>query len=294
MYPQWILDEVKKNKAGLRDLGCAGTIGDLSAARLRTVCEEALCPNKGKCFSEGEATFLILGDICTRTCGFCAVSKKAPIPPDPDEPRRVGELSAKWKLKHVVFTSPTRDDLPDGGAAHFAATVRAIRKADPFIGVEPLIPDFQGNLKALSAVLNAGPHVLGHNIETVPGLYKKVRPGANYIRSLKLIKTSHNLRPDILTKSGLMLGLGENEKEIEYALYDLLEHGCDLLTLGQYLPPSNSHLPVERYVTPEEFSSWLEKAERMGFKAALCGPLVRSSYKAGALYQKAKTAGSLQ
>jgi len=286
-FPKWILDEVKTNKAGLQAGRSSGTIGDLSSARLHTVCDEALCPNKGKCFSGGEATFLILGDICTRTCRFCAVSKKTPLPPDPDEPRRVGELAKKWKLKHVVFTSPTRDDLPDGGAAHFAATIREIKKAAPSLKTEPLIPDFKGDMAALAVVLNAAPDVLGHNIETVPALYGKVRRGADYKCSLALITAAKRLRPDILTKSGLMLGLGESEKEIEDTLHDMIQARCDLLTLGQYLAPSKAHLPVERYVTPGEFSAWEEKAEKMGFKAALCGPLVRSSYRAGDLYHKA-------
>jgi len=287
MYPNWILEEVKNNKAGLREDRSLDTRGDLAAARLHTVCDEALCPNKGLCFSSGEATFLVLGDVCTRTCRFCAVSKKAPLPPDPDEPRRVGELSRKWGLKYVVFTSPTRDDLPDGGAAHFAKTVREIRKIDPYIKTEPLIPDLNGDLNALLTVLSSGPHVLAHNIETVPSLYGKVRQGADYKRSLRLLKTAKQRRPDILTKSGLMLGLGESEKEVEDTLRDLLEHGCDLLTLGQYLAPSNAHLPVVRYAAPEEFSAWEKKAVELGFKAALCGPLVRSSYRAAALYQKA-------
>ena len=286
-YPKWILEEVKKNKAGLRAGRSAGAIGDLASARLHTVCNEALCPNKGKCFSWGEATFLILGDACTRACRFCAVSKRTPLPPDPDEPLRVGELSKKWNLKYVVFTSPTRDDLPDGGAAHFAATAREIKKAGPSVRVEPLIPDLQGRHDALSLILAANPDVLGHNLETVPNLYGKVRLGADYKRSLELIKASKRLRPDILTKSGLMLGLGETEKEVENALSDLLEHKWDLLTLGQYLAPSKSHLPVERYVPPEEFTAWEKTAEKMGFKAALCGPLVRSSYRAGELYRRA-------
>ncbi|MFA6433583.1 MAG: lipoyl synthase [Elusimicrobiales bacterium] len=287
-FPEWIIDEVKKNKSGLRNGSSRNAIGDLSDAGLRTVCDEALCPNKGKCFSQGEATFLILGESCTRSCRFCAVSKTTPEPPDAHEPRRVGTLSKKWGLKYVVFTSPTRDDLPDGGAAHFAATVGELRKADPSIKTEPLIPDLKGDLKALSTILSSGPDVLGHNVETVPELYGKVRAGADYRRSLGIIKAAHDLRPEILTKSGLMLGLGESEKEIERTLADLLEHGCDLLTLGQYLAPSKTHLPVERFVTPEEFSAWEKKAEKMGFKAALCGPLVRSSYRAGWLYRKAK------
>ena len=286
-FPKWIIDEARKNKAGLRADSSRNTIGDLSASRLHTVCDEALCPNKGKCFSQGEATFLILGENCTRSCRFCAVSRNAPEPPDPDEPRRVGELSRKWRLSYVVFTSPTRDDLPDGGAAHFAGTVRELRKACPGIRTEPLIPDLGGDEKALAAILEAAPDVLGHNVETVPSLYSKVRSGADYERSLSIIKTAKRLRPATFTKSGLMLGLGESEKEVDSAMLDLLEHGCDLLTLGQYLAPSRAHLPVERYLVPEEFSALEEKAERLGFKAALCGPLVRSSYRAGWLYQKA-------
>jgi lipoic acid synthetase len=285
-YPPWILEEVKKSKARLADGQASGAAGDLSAARLRTVCEDALCPNKGRCFTGGEATFLILGGACTRSCRFCAVSKDTPLPPDPDEPRRVGELSKKWGLKYVVFTSPTRDDLPDGGAAHFAATVREIRKTGRFIKTEPLIPDFKGDIKALSTLLDAGPSVLGHNIETVPSLYAKVRVGADYKRSLALIRAAARMRPDILTKSGLMLGLGETAAEVEGVLADLLEHGCHILTLGQYLAPSRDHLQAERYLPPEEFALWQEKAEKMGFKAALCGPLVRSSYRAGQLYRK--------
>jgi len=288
-FPKWIVDEVRGNKAGLRSDRSAGAARDLLAARLHTVCAEALCPNKGKCFSGGEATFLILGERCTRSCRFCAVSKEPPLPPDPDEPRRVGELAKKWGLKYVVFTSPTRDDLPDGGAAHFAATVREIRKISPDVRTEPLIPDLNGDPNALYTILDSGPSVLGHNLETVPSLYGKARAGADYRRSLTLIKTAKRRRPEVLTKSGLMLGLGETEAEISSVLTDLLEHGCDILTLGQYLAPSREHLPVEHYIEPEVFDSWQSKAEKMGFKAALCGPLVRSSYQADRLYQRAKT-----
>lgn len=292
--PQWILAEARENKKALRAAPSAGTIEDLSGYNLHTVCDEARCPNKGKCFSRGEATFLILGDSCTRSCRFCAVSKKAPSPPDPDEPARVGALSKKWELKYVVFTSPTRDDLPDGGAGHFAGTAAGIKKAGGDIKTEPLIPDLRGDPEALRTVLDSNPDVLAHNIETVPSLYSRVRSGADYQRSLTLIKNSKDLRQDILTKSGLMLGLGETEKEIESVLNDLLEHSCDLITLGQYLAPSNNHLPVERYLTPEEFAYWGEKAERMGFKAALSGPLVRSSYQAGELYRKALRPGKYE
>ncbi len=285
-YPDWILKEVRANKAGLRGGAAAGTAAELSARRLHTVCDEARCPNKGKCFSEGEATFLILGDICTRRCGFCAVKKARPLPPDAAEPRRVAELCARWKLKYVVFTSPTRDDLPDGGAAHFAATNRLIKELSPGIRTEPLIPDFQGDIKALEAVLASGPDVLGHNVEMVPGLYA-ARAGADYARSLGVIANSKKLRPDILTKSGLMLGLGEKPDELERALGDLVEHGCDLLTLGQYLAPTKSHRPVVKYYTEEEFARWGEKAKALGFRAVLSGPLVRSSYRAASLYANA-------
>ena len=290
VLPDWILNEVKAGKAGLRNGRASGTAGDLAAARLHTVCDEARCPNKGKCFSSGEATFLILGDRCTRSCRFCAVSKLPPLPPDSGEPGRVGEISKRWGLKYAVFTSPTRDDLPDGGAAHFAATVRALKNSAPFIRTEPLVPDFRGDHDALKLLLDAGPHVLGHNLETAPGLYDRVRSGSDYRRSLELIKASKKMRPDILTKSGLMLGLGETEKETEAVLRDLVEHGCDLLTLGQYLAPSRDHLPVARYIPPAEFSDWETRALELGFKAALCGPLVRSSYRADALYRRAAKA----
>lgn len=285
--PDWIITEVKEKKAGLRDNRAADTACDLSAARLHTVCDEARCPNKGRCFSGGEATFLILGDICTRTCRFCAVSKTTPLPPDPGEPGRVGELSKKWGLRYVVFTSPTRDDLPDGGAAHFAETNRLIKELSPGIRTEPLIPDLQGDLKALETILASNPDVLGHNVEMAAGLYARARAGADYGRSLRVLSNSKKLRPDILTKSGIMLGLGETPEEIERTLGDLVEHHCDLLTLGQYLAPSNSHRPVEKYYTPEEFAAWGGKARAAGFKAVLSGPLVRSSYRAGSLYAEA-------
>lgn len=286
-YPDWILREVRGRKAGLRGSAAAGTAAELKARALHTVCDEARCPNKGKCFSEGEATFLILGDICTRRCGFCAVTKAKPLPPDPGEPRRAAELCAQWKLKYVVFTSPTRDDLPDGGAAHFALTNRLIKELSPGIRTEPLIPDFNGDLKALEAVLASEPDVLGHNLEMVAGLYAQARAGASYARSLSVLANAKKLRPDILTKSGLILGLGETPGELEKALGDLAAAGCDLLTLGQYLAPSAAHRPVSRYYTEEEFAAWGEKARAAGFRAVLSGPLVRSSYRARSLYEEA-------
>ncbi len=289
-FPDWILKEVRKNKSDLRGSAAAGTAAELSARALHTVCDEARCPNKGKCFSEGEATFLILGDICTRNCGFCAVTKAKPLPPDPGEPLRAAELCRKWGLKYVVFTSPTRDDLPEGGAAHFAETNRLIKQFSPGIRTEPLIPDFKGDLKALETVLASNPDVLGHNLEMVSGLYAQARAGADYNRSLGVIANSKRLRPDIYTKSGIMLGLGEKPDELERALGDLVAHSCDLLTLGQYLAPTKSHRPVEKYYTEEEFSRWGEKAKAAGFKAVMSGPLVRSSYRASHLYAEASGA----
>lgn len=286
-FPKWIVDEVRRNKADLRGSAAAGTAGELAKRALHTVCDEARCPNKGRCFSEGEATFLLLGDVCTRRCGFCAVKKAAPLPPDPGEPRRAAELCREWGLKYVVFTSPTRDDLPDGGAAHFAEANRLIKELSPGIRTEPLIPDFQGDINALETVLNSGPDVLGHNLEMVSGLYAGARAGSDYGRSLKVLANSKKLRPDILTKSGVMLGLGEKPEELRRALEDLAAQGCDLLTLGQYLAPSKEHRPVEKYYTVEEFAYWGEKARSAGFKAVLAGPLVRSSYRASALYAEA-------
>ncbi len=285
--PDWILKEARSSKAGLRGSAAAGTAARLSALSLHTVCDEARCPNKGKCFSEGEATFLILGDICTRNCGFCAVKKDTPLPPDRGEPGRAAELCREWALKYVVFTSPTRDDLADGGASHFAETNRLIKELSPGIRTEPLIPGFQGDVKALESVLASDPDVLGHNLEMVRGLYGGARAGADYRRSLAVIANSKRLRPDILTKSGLMLGLGEKPEELLTALGDLAEAGCDLLTLGQYLAPSNNHRPVRKYYTPEEFGFWEAKARAAGFKAVLSGPLVRSSFRAKALYEEA-------
>jgi lipoic acid synthetase len=209
------------------------------------------------------------------------------LPPDSGEPRRAAELCAQWKLKYVVFTSPTRDDLPDGGAAHFAATNRLIKELSPGIKTEPLIPDLNGDIKALETVLDSGPDVLGHNLEMVAGLYSVARLGADYKRSLEVISNSKKLRPNILTKSGIILGLGETPEELEKAMGDLVEHNCDLLTLGQYLAPSKTHRPVQKYYTEEEFNLWGEKARQAGFKAVLSGPLVRSSYRASRLYAMA-------
>ncbi len=287
-FPKWIIDEVRKNKKNLRHLNSLNTIQDIKHFNLHTVCDEALCPNKGKCFSDGAATFLILGDRCTRKCKFCGVNKKnKPLPVNISEAKDIAILSKKWNLKYVVFTSPTRDDLKDGGAQQFAQTIIEIKKISQDIKTEPLIPDFAGNIKSLETVLNAGPNVLAHNIETVPSLYEEIRTGSNYKKSLQIIKNSKRINPSILTKSGLMLGLGETEEEVEETFADLLNHNCELLTLGQYIAPSKNHYPVKKYLHPNEFLRFKEKAEKMGFKAVLSGPLVRSSYKANYLYEKA-------
>lgn len=284
--PQWLKEMVGKNKAALREQAAETVRNTLAEKRLHTVCVEALCPNKGKCFCEGDATFLILGDACTRGCKFCAVSRKKPEQPDRDEPRRVADAVLKWKLRFAVLTSPTRDDLQDGGSAHFAAVINAIRQVSPGTGTEPLIPDFAGSEASLATVLEAGPQVLAHNMETVPRLYSEVRSGADYARSLALLKSVKRLAPAVAVKSGLMLGLGETEEEILRTLSDMLDNGVEILTLGQYLAPSRNHAPVRKYLEPGEYDSLGEKARRMGFKAVQSGPLVRSSYLAGKLYSE--------
>ncbi|MGQ9859096.1 MAG: lipoyl synthase [Thermodesulfobacteriota bacterium] len=265
--------------------------GLIRKGHLHTVCQEALCPNQGECFSRGTATFLILGKTCTRNCGFCAVRHGIGQPLDPEEPSRVAEAALALGLSYVVVTSVTRDDLPDGGANQFARTVREIRRALPEARVEVLVPDFQGSDLALQTVLIAGPDVLNHNVETVPRLYPKVRPQADYRRSLELLRRARSLAPEVSTKSGLMLGLGEEPWEVQAVLADLLAVGCRMVTIGQYLRPSMEHLPVERYVTPQEFESWRELALEMGFLRVASGPFVRSSYHAGEMY-RGETDGS--
>jgi lipoic acid synthetase len=256
---------------------------------LHTVCQAALCPNLGECFSRSTATFLILGDRCTRNCRFCAVIQGRPERPDPQEPARVAEAARTMKLRYVVVTSVTRDDLPDGGAGHFSDTIKEIREAIPDALVEVLVPDFQGKWDALAVVLEARPDVLSHNMETVPRLYPSVRPQAGYLRSLGLLKRAGESDAVLLTKSGLMLGLGERDQEVKGTFRDLLDAGCRILTLGQYLQPSTEHLPVERYVSPEEFSVWRQTALKMGFSEVASGPFVRSSYHAMELYENAQT-----
>jgi lipoic acid synthetase len=248
--------------------------------QLHTVCESAACPNVGECWNQRTATFMILGNVCTRRCGFCAVQKGAPLEVDYDEPRRVAEAVAAMGLRFAVITSVNRDDRKDGGAALFAATIRAIRERIPGCGVEVLVPDFQGSHAAVEIVMEARPDVLNHNTETVPRLYRQVRLGAQYARSLDMLAHAKRLAPDIPTKSGLMLGLGENTDEVLAVMRDLRAHHVDILTLGQYLRPSPKHLPIVRYVPPLEFDELRHAGGIMGFEHVEAGPLVRSSYHA--------------
>jgi lipoic acid synthetase len=256
----------------------------LEKADLHTVCEEARCPNLGECFSRGTATMLILGKICTRSCGFCAVQHGAPTPPDEREPQEVAKAVRKMGLQYVVITSVTRDDLPDGGASFFAKTIQAVRSLDRKIKIEVLIPDFKGDVSSLRTVLKEGPDVLNHNIETVPRLYRRVRPQADYIRSLNLLEWTKKSHPFILTKSGLMLGLGETQEEVLNLFQDLKKAGCDFLTIGQYLQPRPDRLTVEQYIPPKEFEEYKKIGEEMGFRVA-SGPFVRSSFRASQLFE---------
>ena len=247
---------------------------------LHTVCEEARCPNIGECFNDGTATFMILGEICTRACGFCDVTSGRPGALDRLEPLRLAATVERLGLDYAVITSVNRDDLPDGGAEVFAACLRAIRHRTPQCRVEVLIPDFEGNETALRTVVEAGPAVLNHNTETVPRLYPRVRPKGRYPRTLELIRQVKEIDPEMATKSGIMVGLGETMAEIEQTMADLREHGCDLLTVGQYLRPSPKHLPVERYYHPDEFAHITRAGRDLGFTHVEAGPLVRSSYHA--------------
>jgi len=247
---------------------------------LHTVCESALCPNLGECFKDRTATFMILGDICIRNCSFCAVKKGKPIPVDENEPENIAKASNLLKLSHVVITSVTRDDLEDGGANQFDDCIKEIRKLKPTPSVEVLIPDFGGNFKNLNIVLAYFPDVLNHNVETVKRLYSKIRPGANYIRSLKILEKAKNYSENIVVKSGFMVGLGEKWEEIVSLLKDLSDVNCDVVTIGQYLQPSNKHIPIDKFYTPDEFINLKQIALKMGIKYVESGPFVRSSYKA--------------
>jgi lipoic acid synthetase len=270
--PEWLQKRVNPGEqAGMRQL-----LGELS---LNTVCQQALCPNISECFRCGQATFLILGRHCTRLCSFCNVDKTQPLPVDRDEPGRVAEAVRRLSLAHVVITSPTRDDLADGGASLYAATVEAVRAASPQTRIELLVPDFQGSRPALETVAASRPAIIGHNLETVPRLYH-IRSGADYSRSLGLLCACRELAPEIPTKSGVMLGMGETEEEVVRVLHDLRDVGCALLSIGQYLAPSRRHYPVQEYVRPELFDRLRETALGLGFKHVESGPYVRSSYHA--------------
>ena len=262
--------------------------GLLDELSLHTICQSALCPNIGKCFTAGTATFLILGGVCTRCCTFCAVKKGHPGLVDEEEPEHLFEAVKKMGLSYVVITSVTRDDLPDGGASQFARTVTLLRENVAGIKVEVLVPDFRGSEEAIQLVVESGPQVINHNVETVPRLYPEVRPGADYARSLELLYTVKKQNPALVTKSGLMLGLGESREEVIEVMGDLREANCDLLTIGQYLQPSPQHRPVVRFVPPEEFTEYEAIGQALGFIEVASSPLVRSSYRAAELYDRAK------
>ncbi|CAG9933583.1 lipoyl synthase [Candidatus Nitrotoga arctica] len=283
--PEWI--RVKSGSAqGYHDVKRL-----LREHKLHTVCEEASCPNIGECFSKGTATFMILGDLCTRRCPFCDVGHGKPLAPDTNEPAHLAQSIAILKLKYVVITSVDRDDLRDGGAQHFVDCLTAIRATSPHTKLETLVPDFRGRLEtALDILANSLPDVLNHNMETVPRLYKLARPGADYTHSLKLLKDFKIRFPQVITKSGLMLGLGETDEEVQQVMRDMRAHDVQMLTLGQYLQPSDSHLPVLRYVHPDTFKMFEQSALEMGFSHAACGPMVRSSYHAD---EQAHQAGAI-
>jgi len=256
----------------------------LRQGALNSVCEEARCPNLGECFSRGTATFMLLGDRCTRRCGYCSVGTAKPLPPDRGEPERVARAAYRLGLRYVVLTSVNRDDLPDGGAAHFAATISAVRRALPEAGIEVLTPDFKGDRRALATVLGAEPTVFNHNIETVPRLFPHLRPQGRYRLSLETLAAAREIRPGVPTKSGLMLGLGETDAEVLEVLADLRTSGVSIVTLGQYLRPTRDHEPVHRYVPPEAFSRLEQDAHRLGFPTVYAGVFVRSSYNADEVF----------
>jgi lipoic acid synthetase len=270
--PQW--QRVGQVKEILRDLG------------LNTVCEEASCPNIGECFHAGTATFLIMGPACTRACPYCDIDfTKQPKPLDPTEPQRLAEAVRRLALRHVVITSVNRDDLPDGGASQFVQCIQVIRQRMPRTTIEVLIPDLCGNWEALAEILNASPEVLNHNIETVPRLYRRVRPQGNYERSLSLLQQAREIQPRVYTKSGLMVGLGETPEEVVAVMQDLRRVDCDILTIGQYLQPSPKHLKVQEFIAPQQFAQWRQVGEKLGFLQVVASPLTRSSYHAEAVQQ---------
>jgi lipoic acid synthetase len=278
-HPEWIK---------VRSTGTHATRKILRHHGVSTVCEEARCPNQGKCFSKNIATFMILGDRCTRNCAFCAVESSKPFPVDPYEPERVAEAALSLGLRFVVITSVTRDDLPDGGAGHFANTVLAVRKKEASMKIEILTPDFKGDPVSLKTALDACPDVFNHNVETVPRLYSTVRPMADYPTSINILRTAKKLYPGIKTKSGLMLGLGEKEPEVLSVIKDLKDAGCDFLTIGQYLQPRRNNIPVAEYVKPEVFERYRIKALKMGFTAVASSPLTRSSMDAETIFEESQ------
>ena len=277
--PPWL----KIRLSQLRDTTRVKSI--LNVTSLHTVCEEARCPNLGECFSSGTATILILGKVCTRTCGFCAVERGIPVALDESEPERVAEAISRMNLGYVVITSVTRDDLADGGASIFARTIHAVRSLDPKIKIEVLIPDFKGDEAALVTVLKESPDVLNHNVETISRLYSQVRPQADYKRSLELLRRVKDYNPRMVTKSGFMLGLGETREEVLDLLRDLKKAGCDFLTIGQYLQPRPDRLPVIEYLPPEIFEEYKKIGEGMGFRSVASGPFVRSSFHASEMFE---------
>jgi lipoic acid synthetase len=277
--PEWA------RKSGPLARGARGVRVLLRESSLHTVCEEARCPNLGECFTRGTATFLLLGDRCTRRCAYCAVSTARPLPPDPAEPERVAEAAGRLGLRYVVLTSVDRDDLADGGAAHFAATVRAVRRAQPEAGIEVLTPDFKGDQGALRSVLETGPDVFNHNIETVPRLFPRLRPQGRYRLSLDVLSSARAIRPGQTTKSGLMVGLGETDEEVVRVLEDLRRAGADVVTIGQYLRPTREHEPVHRFVTPAAFLAFEGRARAIGFPTVYSGVFVRSSFNAEEIYR---------
>ena len=291
--PAWLINEIRRAKKK-NDLPVHKFISNsLSGHNLNTVCDGAKCPNRGSCYSRGTATFMILGGVCTRKCAFCAVSHGRPEDVDHNESVRVKEAVKNMGLKHVVVTSVTRDDLPDGGAGHFAATIEELHILRPSPSVEVLTPDFQGSHSALDTVIEANPEIFSHNIETVPRLYPAVRPGASYRRSLDLLaKAVKRARPGILVKTGFMLGLGEEKPEVAGLIRELAAAGVTMLTIGQYLSPSLRHYPVRRYAAKEEYEEWAHFARNAGFKNVSAGALVRSSYRAGDCYQEVLSSGA--
>jgi lipoic acid synthetase len=282
--PEWI----RERKLRLSDLHEVKSV--MRENSLHTVCEEARCPNRGECFSRGTATFLLLGDVCTRACGFCHIPNGRPLPVDALEPRRVRTAVERMNLRFVVLTSVDRDDLPDGGAAHFAETIREVRTLDPVPGVEVLTPDFLGRRESLETVVAAKPDVFNHNVETVPRLYRDVRRGAKLERSLGLLSAAKEMDPGVTTKSGFMLGLGERADEVEELLDRMREARVDIVTIGQYLQPSRENLPVVEYARPEVFDRYRERGEALGFRHVFAGPFVRSSYRAEEALHAAGTA----